>query len=205
MPSFSHDAQSIWMLYEQQAAPTTPVPVPAQASAPIANQPAAAQQPNQPPFVPRTYGDLKAIINRIKTKQKISNITGATGDTAANIAIDFAINAASAVVPGLAAAKTAFDFFKKATARPDTQKTKTFIDLLDVDDSMSKIVDDTVETEFLKTVETIINAYPNNQALPANWNMTNELIKFLRTKYKQSPAVLQHLMDIGNQAQAVAR
>lgn len=190
MPQSSQDAHDIWLLYEQLA-PIAPAPAPQQP----ASQPAAAQQPVQP-FALRTFGDLKAIINRIKFKQKAGNLA----TTAATTAIDSIIG----LVPGLASAKTVFDFFKAATARPDTQKTKSFIDQLDVDDSMSKIVDDTVENEFLQSIERIINAYPDAQPMPANWNMTNELIKFLRNKYKQSPVVLQHLYDVANNVRAAA-
>jgi hypothetical protein len=188
----SKDAQCISLLYEQLTQ-VAAAPAAAAVSSQVAPQPIAPQQQlkTAAPFALRTFGDLKAVINRVKSKQKIGNVA----NVAANVAIDGIIG----LVPGLASAKTVFDFFKAATARSDTQKTKSFIDQLDVDDAMSKIVDDTIENEFLQNIEKIINAYPNATPIPANWNMTNELVKFLRNKYKTSPAVLQHLVDITTQ------
>lgn len=202
----SKDAQCISLLYEQltqvAAAPAPAAAAPA-AAAPsqVALQPIAPQQQLKTvaPFALRTFGDLKAIIKRVKSKQKIGNASNAAAKTVIDGAIDVAIAAAQDLVPGLATAKTVFNFFKAATTRPDTQKTKSFIDQLDVDDAMSKIVDNSIEDEFLQNIEKIINAYPDATLIPANWNMTNELIKFLRNKYKTSPAVLQHLMDITTQ------
>jgi hypothetical protein len=192
MSPSSKDAQCIWMLYEQQATPmATPMATPQQpASAPQQQQQTNATNP--PAFALRTFGDLKAIINRIKNKQKTGNVAAA----AADVAIDGIIG----LIPGLSTAKTAFDFFKKATARPDTQKTNSFIDLLDVDDSMSKIVDDAEENGFLQAIETTISKKPSKESLPPNWNMTNELINYLRDKYKISPAVLRHLQTMQSNA-----
>jgi hypothetical protein len=204
MSPSSKDAQCIWMLYEQQAAPmATPQATPQAAPMAAPQQPAAPaaapQQPqpnatNPPAFALRTFGDLKAIINRIKNKQRTGNVVAA--------ATDVAIDGIIGLIPGLSTAKTAFDFFKKATARPDTQKTNSFIDLLDVDDSMSKIVDDAEENGFLQSIEAIISKKPDKESLPPNWNMTNELINYLRDKYKISPAVLRHLQTM--QANAAA-
>ena len=190
------DAKCISLLYEQLAqAPAAPQPMVQQQQQPAAPQ--QQQQPaNAPAFALRTFGDIKAIINRVKNKQKVAGVAAAGADAA----IDAALN----MIPGLGAAKSAFAFFKAATTRPDTQKTNTFIDQLDVDDSMSKIVDDTVENEFLQNIESIISKYPDKEPLPANWNMTNELVKFLRSKYRKSPAVLQHLIDITTRMQSAA-
>lgn len=198
MSYLNKDAQSISLLYEQLAQAPAPVAAPP-SMVQQQQQPAAPQQQqpaNAPAFALRTFGDIKAIINRIKNKQKVAGIAAAGAD----VAIDAALN----LIPGLGAAKTAFAFFKAATSRPDTQKTNTFIDQLDVDDSMSKIVDDTVENQFLQNIESIISKYPDKEPLPANWNMTNELVKFLRNKYKNSPAVLQHLTDITTRMQSAA-
>jgi hypothetical protein len=205
MSYLNKDAQSISLLYEQLAQAPAPVaaPVAAPPSMVQQQQPAAPQQQQPvanaakvPAFALRTFGDIKAIINRVKNKQKVAGVAAAGADAA----IDAALN----MIPGLGAAKSAFAFFKAATSRPDTQKTNTFIDQLDVDDSMSKIVDDTVENEFLQNIESIISKYPDKEPLPANWNMTNELVKFLRNKYKNSPAVLQHLTDITARMQPAA-
>lgn len=196
----SKDAQSISLLYEQLVkTPAAPAPQPMVQQQQQQQQPAAPQQQqpaNAPAFALRTFGDIKAIINRVKNKQKVAGVAAAGADAA----IDAALN----MIPGLGAAKSVLAFFKATTSRPDTQKTNNFIDQLDVDDSMSKIVDDTVENEFLESIETIISKYPDNEPLPANWNMTNELVKFLRNKYKNSPAVQQHLTDITARMQPAA-
>jgi hypothetical protein len=197
MSPSSKDAQCIWMLYEQQAAPMA-TPQAAPMAAPQQPAPAPQQQQpnatNPPAFALRTFGDLKAIINRIKNKQKTGNVAAA--------ATDVAIDSIIGLIPGLSTAKTVFDFLKKTTTRPDTQKTNSFIDQLDVDDSMSKIVDDAEENGFLQSIEAIISKKPDKESLPPNWNMTNELINYLRDKYKISPAVLQHLQTM--QANATA-
>jgi hypothetical protein len=119
-----------------------------------------------------TYGDLKKAINSIKLKQK--------GTKIGNLAIDVALNA----IPGIGTAKTTFDFIKAAFEKPDTKKTNTWLDKLDVDDEMSSIVDDTVENGFLKTIVSTIESEPDTKQLEPDFNMNAKMVNYLKDKYK---------------------
>lgn len=121
----------------------------------------------------QTYGDLKKIINVIKLKQKGSKIGG--------VAVDSLINA----LPFIGQAKTAYDLYKAAFSRPDTKKTNTWLDKLDVDDQVSAIVDDTVENGFLNAMADIFNTKPDNEQLDPNFDMNSEMTKYLSNKYSQ--------------------
>jgi len=88
-----------------------------------------------------TYGDLKKLIKSIASDQKIGNIKS-QGKS-------FAIDQLLGFFPGASNAKTAIDFVKAAVKKPDTKKSGTWLDKLDIDDEMSAIVDDTVENGFM--------------------------------------------------------
>ena len=118
-----------------------------------------------------TYGDLKKVIKAISTKQKGEKI----GDVALGTVIGF--------IPGAEVAKTTFDFIKAAFKKPDTKKTKTWLDKLDIDDEMSSIVDDTVENGFLQTLSKTIEAESDTKPLEQDFNMNAKMVNYLKTKY----------------------
>jgi hypothetical protein len=118
-----------------------------------------------------TYGDLKKAINAIKLKQKGTKVGG--------LAIDVALD----MIPGIGAAKTTFDFVKAAFGKPDTKKTKTWLDKLDVDDKMSSIVDDTVENGFLQTIASAIESESDDTPLEDDFNMNSKMVNYLKNKY----------------------
>ena len=136
---------------------------------PTTNQPNPLNQGNN--YTLKTYGDLKKIIYAIKTKKKGLKIGG--------VALDVIVNA----IPYAGAAKTTFDFVKAAFAKPDTKKTNTWLDKLDVDDEASAIIDDKVENGFLEYISKQINSQPDNKPLEANFNMNDELSKYLSQNY----------------------
>ena len=144
--------------------------------------------PAQPPAQPKktmnvkTFGDLVNMIKNIESKQKFNNLK----DAVALTAVDQVIG----LIPGGSSIKSAYDFFKKVYNTPDTKKTNTFIDKLDVDDEVSKIVDDTVENNFLKFIVKHLQSYDPNTPIPPDWNMTQELIRYLKATYKNRSAVL---------------
>jgi len=119
----------------------------------------------------QTYGDLKRIINSIKLQQK--------GEKIGQVALDTVIG----LIPGAEAARTTFDFIKAAFEKPDTKKTNTWLDKLDIDDDMSKIIDDTVENGFLQTMSKTIESESDNKPLENDFNMNKKMVDYLKTNY----------------------
>jgi hypothetical protein len=119
-----------------------------------------------------TYGDLKKAIKAISLKQK--------GEKIGQVAIDTILGA----VPGLGVAKTTFDFVRAAFSKPDTKKTNTWLDKLDIDDDMSSIVDDTVENGFLKTIANTIDQESDDKPLEPDFNMNAKMVDYLKTNYE---------------------
>jgi arsenate reductase-like glutaredoxin family protein len=120
----------------------------------------------------KTYGDLKKAIKSISLKQKGEKIGGLAADTLAGF------------IPGLDVAKTTFDFIKAAISKPDSKKTKTWLDKLDIDDQTSKIVDDTVENSFMQTIAKSVESQPDDKALEPDFNMNQKLVDFIKNNYK---------------------
>jgi len=119
----------------------------------------------------KTYGDLKKAIKIIQLKQK--------GEKIGSVAVDTILGA----IPGAGAAKTTFDFISAAFKKPDTKKTKTWLDKLDIDDDMSKIVDDTVENGFLQLQAKIFNSEPDDKPLEDDFNMNKKMVDYLKDNY----------------------
>jgi predicted transcriptional regulator len=119
-----------------------------------------------------TYGDLKKVIKAIALKQK--------GEKIGNIALGTLMG----FIPGAEAAKTTFEFIRAAISKPDSKKTSTWLDKLDIDDSMSAIVDDTVENGFMQMMSKTIESKPDDQPLEQNFNMNAEMVNYLKSTYK---------------------
>jgi hypothetical protein len=124
-----------------------------------------------------TYGDLKKLINTIKLKQK--------GQKIISKGKEFALDQVLGLIPGASNAKTAFDFIKTAISKPDTKKTGTWLDKLDIDDNMSAIVDDTVENGFMQSMADIIQNEPDNKPLEDDFNMNQKMVDYLKNEYNQ--------------------
>ena len=118
-----------------------------------------------------TYGDLKKAIKAIGLKQK--------GAAIGNVAVDVVLNS----IPGAGAAKSTFDFIKAAFNKPDTKKTNSWLDKLDVDDNMSAIVDDTVENGFLKMIAKTIESESDDKPLESDFNMNQRMVDYLKKNY----------------------
>jgi len=118
-----------------------------------------------------TYGDLKKVIKAIALKQKGEKI----GDIALGTLMGF--------IPGAEAAKTTFEFIKAAISKPDVKKTNTWLDKLDVDDNMSKIVDDTVENGFMQAIAKSIESESDTKPLESNFNMNAKMVDYLKKQY----------------------
>jgi hypothetical protein len=131
-----------------------------------------------------TYGDLKKIIKSITSKQKSSTIGGGIKGKATDIAIDAAVEALKATIPGIGLAKHGFDIFKGAIKKPDTKKTNTWLDKLDIDDNMSKIIDNAVENGFIQMITKTIEGESDDKPLEQDFNMNQKLVDYLKNNYQ---------------------
>ena len=119
-----------------------------------------------------TYGDLKKAIKTIQLKQK--------GGKIGSIAIDTILGA----IPGIGTAKTTYDFLSAAFRKPDTKKTKSWLDKLDIDDEVEAIVDDTVENGFLKTLAQTLDSESDDKPLEQDFNMNQRMVDYLKDEYE---------------------
>ena len=120
----------------------------------------------------KTYGDLKAAIKSISLKQKGEKIAGV------------GLGVIMGFIPGAEAAKTTYDFIKAAVSKPDSKKTNTWLDKLDIDDNMSKIIDDSVENGFMQIMSKTIEGESDSKPLEQDFNMNQKLVDYLKNNYK---------------------
>lgn len=123
----------------------------------------------------KTYGELKKLIKLISLKQK--------GEKIISQGKELALDQLLGLIPGASNAKTALDFLTSAFKKPDTVKTNTWLDRLDIDDKMSAIVDDTVENGFLQFLTKTLEAAPDEKPLQPNFNMNQEMSNYLKNTY----------------------
>ena len=123
-----------------------------------------------------TYGELKTLIAAITKKQKGLKIKG--------VVIDTIVDELVGKLPGGPTAKRTIDFVKAAFGKPDTVKTNTWLDRLDVDDQFSAIIDDTIENNFLQSISKRIESQPDDTPLRKDFNMNTELTDYLMKKHK---------------------
>jgi hypothetical protein len=124
----------------------------------------------------KTYGDLKKLIKTISLHQK--------GEKIISKGKEFALDQILGLIPGASNAKTAFDFFSSAFKKPDTKKTNTWLDRLDIDDEMSAIVDDTVENGFMKAMASTLEKEPDDKPLEPDFNLNAKMVDYLRNTHK---------------------
>jgi hypothetical protein len=123
----------------------------------------------------KTYGDLKKIIKLISLKQK--------GEKILSQGKEIALDQLLGLIPGASNAKSAFNFLTSAFKKPDTVKTNTWLDKLDIDDKMSAIVDDTVENGFLQFLSKTLEAAPDEKPLQPDFNMNKQMSDYLQNTY----------------------
>jgi hypothetical protein len=126
-----------------------------------------------------TYGDLKKIIKSIATKQKL----GAIGGVGKEEILNRLISAAGQIIPGIGLAKTSYDVVKALVSKPDTKKTNTWLDKLDIDDKMAQIVDNTVENGFMQAIAKSIESEPDDKPLESDFNMNAKMVNYLKQQY----------------------
>jgi hypothetical protein len=120
----------------------------------------------------KTYGDLKAAIKSITTGQKKEKIGG--------VGIDAIIGQ----IPVIGNIKTGVDLVRAFVEAPDTKKTKTWLDKLQIDDNMSKIIDNAVENGFIQYIGKEIESQQDSTPLEPNFNMNQKLVDFLKNNYQ---------------------
>lgn len=128
----------------------------------------------------KTYGDVKIVINKMTKQNIFQNAKGVLADEA----IDIAVELLSAAVPGIGAAKKAYDFFRGIGKKPDTRKTDTWLDKLDIDDQTAAIVDDTVEAGFFEDLANTLSRIPDNTPLDDSFSMDARFEEYLKKKYE---------------------
>jgi hypothetical protein len=145
-----------------------------------------------------TYGDLKKAIKTISLKQK--------GQQIVSQGKSFALYQILGLIPGASNAKTTFDFIKAAISKPDTKKTSTWLDKLDIDDQMSKIVDDTVENGFMQAMAASIDQESDETPLEPGFNMNAKMTDYLKKQYSgRTVAGIKENMDIKEYIKSLVR
>lgn len=125
----------------------------------------------------KTYGDLKKVMKAIELKQKGVSIVSRGKE----VALDTLLS----LIPGASTAKTVLGFVQAAMNRPDDKKTNTWLDKLDIDDKIAQIVDDTVESRFMKYISNRISSKSDDMELEDDFNMNNELQKWLSSTFNK--------------------
>jgi len=120
----------------------------------------------------KTYGDLKAAIKTISTGKRNEKVGG--------VGIDAIIGQ----IPIIGNIKTGVDLVRAFVEAPDTKKTKTWLDKLQIDDNMSKIIDDAIENGFIQHISKEIENQPDSKPLELDFNMNQKLVDFLKDNYQ---------------------
>jgi hypothetical protein len=126
-----------------------------------------------------TYGDLKKVLQAIELKR--------TGKLAAEKVTEYLKGllppGASTVYNMIKDAKDTFDFVKNMYSADDSFKTQSGLDRLNVDDNVSKIVDDNVEAAFMKHLVTALGRMKDETPI-GDWNATQELERYLAQQFE---------------------
>ena len=128
----------------------------------------------------KTYGDVKKIINGVTKQNIFQNAKGVLADEGVSIAVDLL----GSVIPGISTAKKTYDIFRAIGKKPDTQKTNTWLDKLDIDDQTAAIVDDTVENGFFQELANTMSRIPDDTPLDSSFDINVRFEEYLKNKYK---------------------
>lgn len=128
----------------------------------------------------KTFGDLKKVLNAIVlskgSKEKAKSLFKKAGIKGTlDVALDF--------VPYGSAAKSVAGLIKGLTKIKDEARPDSFLGGFDIDDEISKIVDNNLEDEFVRQLVSKIENKPDDAPL-VGFNMTNELNNFLKLNFK---------------------
>jgi hypothetical protein len=144
------------------------------------------QDPDQNQNPLKTYGDLKKIITKVKSTKnfdKAKKIGGKGLSKAVSFIPGIGPLGATAIEYITNAADIA-DLAKTMFNSPDTKKTDTWLDKLNIDDQVSAIVDDTVENGYLQALIKNLKSKNDNEELPDDFSTTKDLQLYLQDKYR---------------------
>ena len=127
----------------------------------------------------------KAIKGAISAKKK-----EISSQQAKELGVDTLIGAVPVVGNIASVAKGLFGVAKSMYKLPDSEKTGTGLDNLNIDDMIALIVDDGVENKFLNSFLKQFQGLPDDVPL-VNINMTKSLIKFINDEYNRTVKVPQ--------------
>tara|TARA_R100000008_G_C3560283_1_gene155737 strand:+ start:435 stop:923 length:489 start_codon:yes stop_codon:yes gene_type:complete len=137
---------------------------------------AEAENIDSKPQQLNTVGDLRAVLAKAITSKKTSGGLAALKKVGISAVLDLA---------GISTAKTLYDVFQAMYNLPDDKKTNTALDKLNVDDQVSKVVDDTVENSFLKGLQDKFEGIPDDTPLK-DLDMTKLLSQFISDEFEKT-------------------
>jgi len=138
---------------------------------------AAAEETEDVPQKIETVGDLRNILDKVTLAKRSKGGIAALKD--------IGISAVADLIPGAATAKSIYDVFQATYNLPDDRKTNTSLDKLNVDDQVSKVVDDTVENLFLKGVKDKFEGLSDDTPLE-ELDMTKLLSQYISDEFENT-------------------
>ena len=128
-----------------------------------------------------TWGELKKVLDTVLLAKKGSEVAGiASRLLGGNAIVDF-IRAAGGI-KGL---------IKNVGKLPDQKTDKfPFLDMFNVDDEYSKLIDDRVENTLLNRLSDLISKQSPNEQIPAGWNINDWLENELKTIMGDAEAIM---------------
>ena len=120
----------------------------------------------------RTVGDLRRISKELESDKRGKKGVETIKDVLKGLAAD--------TIPMGGTILSSIEGLKKMYGAPDDKKTNTALDKLNIDDEIAKIVDDTVEDNFLADVVSQTSGLSDDDPIP---NMDELLSKWLQGKY----------------------
>ena len=128
----------------------------------------------------KTVGDLRALIQTAQLKKRGEQLKGGVVDAVKSAIVDEIVGK----VPGLATAKNMFDLARSAYTLPDEATQGTALKYLNVDDDISKIVDDPIENAFLGALGKAMEHMPDDKPL-SDIDITKELQAYIAKEFNK--------------------
>ena len=125
----------------------------------------------------RTVGDLKKVIN----SHRLSQAGKETGKLAVDTFVE-EIPVLGTAFRLFGASKDSKEILRKLYSAEDSFKTNTGLDKINIDDDVSKIVDDEIENAFLKALMDMLNDMDDLEEIP---DVNVALQNFLKRKFNQ--------------------